>query len=122
MAALTDYQKRLVRELREIYDLLSLDFYDIKAYPKKQRTTRLELMRRAAIRQEVVTKYTLIDEYLASELSVHYLRHREEFSCSVEDKEIPAIQLSLLRRNGPAAEVSICESLEENSKDSCRRR
>lgn len=79
MAALTNYQERLVRELYEIYDLLSLDFYDIKEYPKEQRTTRLELMRRAAVRQEVVTRYTLIDEYLGSELSVHFFGTEKTF-------------------------------------------
>jgi hypothetical protein len=79
MASLTKYQKRLVQELREIYDLLSLDFYDIKAYPKEQRITRLELMKRAAIRQEIVTTYTHIDEYLASELCVQYFGTEKDF-------------------------------------------
>jgi hypothetical protein len=79
MSVLTKYQKRLVRELQEIYDLLSLDFYDIKAYPKAQRTTRLELMKRAAVRAEVVTKYTLIDEYLSSELCIHFFGEEKSF-------------------------------------------
>jgi hypothetical protein len=79
MPGLSTHQKRLVQELREIYDLLLLDFYDIKAYPKDQRTTRLELMKRAAIRQEVVTTYTLIDEYLASELCVHFFGTEKSF-------------------------------------------
>jgi hypothetical protein len=79
MPGLTAYQKRLVQELREIYDLLSLDFYDIKAYPKEQRTTRLELMKRAAVRLEVVTTYTHIDEYLASELCVHFFGTEKNF-------------------------------------------
>jgi hypothetical protein len=79
MPGLTKHQKPLVQELREIYDLLSLDFYDIKAYPKEQRTTRLELMRRAAVRQEVVTTYTHIDEYLASELCVHFFGTERKF-------------------------------------------
>ena len=61
---LTQYQKRLGRELYEIYDILSLDFYDIKAYPKEARTTCLDLMKRAVVRAEVVTTYTLVDEYL----------------------------------------------------------
>jgi hypothetical protein len=72
MDRLTSYQRRLVRELREMYDLVSLDFYDIRLYGKKQRTTRLELMRRAVVRAEVISAYTLVDEYLASGLSVHF--------------------------------------------------
>jgi hypothetical protein len=79
MSILTKYQKRLVRELQEIYDLLSLDFYDIKAYPKEQRTTRLELMRRAAVRTEVVTTYTLVDEYLNCELCIHFFGKEKSF-------------------------------------------
>lgn len=59
MSPLTKYQKRLARELQEIYDILALDFYDIKEYPKEERTTRLELMKRAAVRAEVMTTYTL---------------------------------------------------------------
>ncbi len=55
-----------------MYGLLSLDFYNIKSYPKQRRTVLLELMQRAVARQEVVTAYTHVDEYLASELCVHF--------------------------------------------------
>jgi hypothetical protein len=79
MSTLTKKQKRLATELRKLYDLLSLDFYDIKAYPREQRTTRLELMKRAAVRQEVVTAYTHVDEYLASELSVYFFGSKRPF-------------------------------------------
>lgn len=72
MVGLTRYQRRLVNELEEIYDLVSLDYYDIKAYEPEQRTTRLELMRRAVGRAEVVTAYTLVDEYLSCELCVYF--------------------------------------------------
>jgi hypothetical protein len=51
---LTKKQAALVRELREIYDLLALDFYNIKDYEKEERTTRLELMRNTVIRAAVV--------------------------------------------------------------------
>ncbi len=79
MSTLTRKQKRLVTELHTLYDLLALDFYDIKTYPKKQRTVRLELMKRAAVRQEIVTAYTLVDEYLASELCVHFFGTKRPF-------------------------------------------
>ena len=79
MSVLTKKQKRLVTELQQLYDLLALDFYDIKTYPEKQRTVRLELMKRAAVRQEIITAYTLIDEYLASELCVHFFGTKEPF-------------------------------------------
>jgi hypothetical protein len=79
MSVLTKKQERLVTELQKLYGLLALDFYDIKTYPKKQRTVRLELMKRAAVRQEIVTAYTLIDEYLASELCVHFFGTKKPF-------------------------------------------
>jgi hypothetical protein len=79
ISILTKKQKRLVAELHKLYELLSLDFYDIKAYPQNQRTVRLELMKRAAARQEVVTAYTYVDEHLASELCVHFFGSRKWF-------------------------------------------
>jgi hypothetical protein len=36
-------------------------------------------MKRAAIRQEVITRYTHIDEYLASELCVHFFGSTKSF-------------------------------------------
>ena len=79
MSTLTKYQKQLVKDLEKLYDLLSLDFYDIRAYPKRHRTTYLELMKRAAARQAVVTAYTQVDEYLASELCVHFFGTKKSF-------------------------------------------
>jgi hypothetical protein len=79
MSTLTAYQKKLVKDLQRLYDLLSLDFYDIKAYPKERRTVYLELMKRAAVRQKVVTAYAQIDEYLASELCVYFFGTKRSF-------------------------------------------
>jgi|ERR1700736_3353040 len=79
MSILTKKQKRLVKELEQLYALLSLDFYSIKSYPKQRRTVLLELMQRATARQEVVTAYTHIDEYLASELCVHFFGTKRNF-------------------------------------------
>jgi len=79
MSVLTKKQKRLVRELERLYSLLSLDFYHIKSYPKDSRTVSLELMQRAAVRQEIVTAYALIDEYLASELCVQFFGSERTF-------------------------------------------
>jgi hypothetical protein len=79
MSALTRKQKRLVSELRRLYKCLELDFYDIGAYPRERRTVLLELMNRAAVRQEVVTAYTHIDEYIASELCVHFFGTKRRF-------------------------------------------
>jgi hypothetical protein len=77
--SLTTKQKALVRELEELFELLSLDFYDVKSYAKDERTTRLELMRRTAIRAEVVTKYVLVDEYLNGELCDHFFGRKRSY-------------------------------------------
>jgi hypothetical protein len=72
MSTLTAYQKQLTAELRDIYELVQFDFYDIEAYPEEWRSTLLELMRREVIRSRVVTVYTQVDEYLCSELCIHF--------------------------------------------------
>jgi hypothetical protein len=69
---LTRKQRRLLRELYEIADLTSVDFYRIKDYPREGRTTRLELMRNQLIRGYVITRYTLIDEFLGSEVCDYF--------------------------------------------------
>jgi len=76
---LTKKQKRLVKDPEQLYALLSLDFYNNKSYPKQRRTVLLELMQRAVARQEVVTAYTHVDEYLASELCVHFFGTKRNF-------------------------------------------
>jgi hypothetical protein len=60
MNTLTKRQMRLISDLRRLYALLSLDFYDINRYSKPLRTASLELMIRAAVTQEVVMAYTLV--------------------------------------------------------------
>ena len=79
MSSLTKYQRRLVKELYQIYDLVALDFYDVKSYDRKQRTTRLQMMKRAVARAEIVTVYTLVDEYLACELCIHFFGIEKDF-------------------------------------------
>ena len=85
-----------MRELQEIYGLLPLDFYDIKRYPKKSRTTGLELMKRAAIRAEVVTAYTLIDEFLCCELCIHFFGKSKDFPALWKTKKFQRFNYHLL--------------------------
>jgi hypothetical protein len=113
VSTLTKYQKRLVRELRDIYDLLSLDFYDIKAYPKDRRTTQLELMKRATIRQEVVTAYTHVDEYLASELCVHFFGTRKSFPALWKTKKFQLFNYHFLEEMSLMPKFRYVKSLRE---------
>ncbi|HXJ15387.1 MAG TPA: hypothetical protein VNH19_24205 [Candidatus Limnocylindrales bacterium] len=72
MSTLTTYQKQLMSELTEIYELVQFDYYDIEEYPEEWRSNLLELMRREVIRSRVVTVYTRVDEYLCCELCLHF--------------------------------------------------
>src|SRR5712692_7198408 len=76
-AQLTKKQRTLVREADQMFSLLGLDYFRVLSYPAKSRTVRLELAKRHAIRGEVITQHTLIDERLSSVLSDYFFgRHR----------------------------------------------
>lgn len=71
-AQLTTKQRTLLNEIDQIYSLLEMDYFGILAYPAESRTVRLELARRHAIRGEVITQHTLIDERLSSVLCDYF--------------------------------------------------
>jgi hypothetical protein len=77
--SLTRKQKNLVKELRDLTSLLGLDFEDIKLYRKKERTARLEVMKRHFIRGEVVHRYTLVDEELGVLLTYYFFGPKANF-------------------------------------------
>jgi hypothetical protein len=69
---LSSKQRRILLELEQIASLLRLDDGRIKEYEREERTPRLEFMTRHFIIGEVVTQYTLIDEYLNSQLCDYF--------------------------------------------------
>jgi hypothetical protein len=69
-------QRRLLRELEEIADITAVDYGNIREYQAESRTVYLQLMRNQLIRGFVVQRYTLIDEYLASEIARYFFRRR----------------------------------------------
>jgi len=75
--SLTKKQRALVDEIDQVFCLLELDYFRVLAYERKSRTVRLELAKRHAIRGEVITQHTLIDERLSSVLCDYFFgRHR----------------------------------------------
>lgn len=76
---LTRYQRALVRELEEIASLLKLDYQDIKTYKRDARATLLELMKRKFVISEVVTRYTLVDEYLNGRICHYFFGRKRSF-------------------------------------------
>jgi len=69
---LTQYQQRLVREVDEICDVLGLDYWKMHEYEREARTPHLERIKRHLIIGEVVTRYTLVDEYLNMRLCDYF--------------------------------------------------
>jgi DNA-binding transcriptional ArsR family regulator len=76
---LTKKQRALVDEIDQIFSRLELDYFRILAYEGKARTVRLELARRYAIRGEVITQHTLIDERLSSVLCDYFFGRRRSY-------------------------------------------
>jgi hypothetical protein len=73
---LTAHQRRIVRELEELASLLRLDYQDIQSYEREARLPLLERMRRQFILGEVISRYTLVDEYLNMRIA-HYFFGRD---------------------------------------------
>jgi len=78
-STLTHKQAALVRELREIFELLALDFYNIKDYDKEQRTTRLGVIRNFVIRAGVIKQYVFVDELFNDELCDHFFGRKRSY-------------------------------------------
>lgn len=84
---LTTKQQRLIRELKELYALTNLDYYDICRYAKEWRTTRLETMRRAIVREEILTAYTYVDEILSCVICDHFFGTRRTYQALWKTKK-----------------------------------
>ena len=74
---LTNKQRKYVRELREIFAILNLDFESVRDdQTAKERTAHLKRILVHVIRGEVITQFTLIDELLTHELAGKILADR----------------------------------------------
>lgn len=70
--SLTKKQRLLVKEIRAISETLKLDMESIYQLESVHRTTKLEVLKRQIVRGEVVTQFTLIDEWLATRLCEYF--------------------------------------------------
>src|SRR2546427_6840671 len=77
--ALTRKQRALVSDLREMRDLMLLNFERIEDSPPKWRTTYLLLMRSKLVRGQVIVSYTLIDEFLANRICRFFFGKKRSF-------------------------------------------
>ena len=76
---LTKKQKTLIKEIEEINSLLSLDYQNILEYDKDGRTTYLEVAKQKIIRGQIITWYTLVDEFLNMELCHYFFGKKRNF-------------------------------------------
>ena len=67
---LTSKQTKYVRLLREIFEIIEIDFENVRRYPSAtERTAQLERILGDVIRGDVITNFTLIDELLTNGLA-----------------------------------------------------
>jgi hypothetical protein len=76
---LTAKQRRLLRELDQLIELLHLDYASIRQYQRSIRTIKLEWTIRWLARAAVVESYTYIDELLADQICWFYFGRSRPF-------------------------------------------
>jgi hypothetical protein len=79
MSTLTPKQKKLVHELEQISDILSLNYQNVVKEDEQWRTTHLEKIKRHIIIGEVITSYTLVDELLNMIICRFFFGRRRSF-------------------------------------------
>jgi hypothetical protein len=70
---LTKRQRALKKELERIAGIVRVDYWNILERERAARTPVLEVMRRELIRGEVVGQYTLIEDFLSTEICRYFL-------------------------------------------------
>jgi hypothetical protein len=65
-------QRAILKEMDSIFTLVGLDVWNIGSMRKSVRTPFLEVARRAVVRGEVISQYTLIDEHLSDVLCNYF--------------------------------------------------
>lgn len=73
---LSPAQRRLVRELDDIFARLRLNYREIKQCDSSERLPRLQVIRDHIIRGEIVLAYTFVDECLNALLCNHFFGRR----------------------------------------------
>lgn len=69
---LTAKQKRLMKELGDIFSVIGMDYWEMEKYPKKDWTGLLGLKKRQAITGRVVMEYTIINDLLNDEILEYF--------------------------------------------------
>jgi hypothetical protein len=76
MAALTRKEKKLRSEIEEIASTIEMDIWNIEQHERgPQRAYFLQEIKRKFVSAEVITRYTLLDEFLTDVICDYYF-HR----------------------------------------------
>ena len=76
-SGLTPKQKRLIKELDEIYAVIGLDYWNIEDYERESRSVVLELQRQRAIVGGIIVEYTAIDDMMNWDICRHFFGSRK---------------------------------------------
>ena len=76
---LTKKQRSSLEELKQIRDLLRLDFDNIHEFPSDSRTISLEVMKNKLIRGQIIAWYTLVDEFLTNRICRYFFGKKRTF-------------------------------------------
>ena len=113
---LTGYQLRLVNELEEIASLLKVNYQDIRSYERDARTPLLELMRRKFIISEVITSYTLTDEYLNVRIAHFFFGRKQSFIRLWKTKKFKLFNYHVLEELSLMAKLRFVKSVSKMPK------
>ena len=73
-SGLTPKQKRLIKELDNIFSLIGMDYWEIGKYSKESRTGILEFQRCQAITGQIIIHYTFINELVNLAVCMYFFR------------------------------------------------
>jgi hypothetical protein len=76
---ITPAQRKLLKELNEIVDLLGMNFREIEEVEKEARIPLLKNIKDQYVRSEVVMTYALIDEFLGSAICQYFFGRKKGF-------------------------------------------
>jgi len=108
---LTKKQEQLVAELRQMYELLRLDFWNVQNRDDEDRTTRLELVMRQIVTSEVIRVFTLMDEYLNVALCHYYFGKQRSFITLWRTKKFKLFNHHVLEELHPLQKLRLVKSI-----------
>ena len=73
-SGLTPKQKRLMKELDNIFSLIGMDYWEIGKYSKESRTGHLEFQRCQVITGQIISDYTFINEMVNLAVCIYFFR------------------------------------------------